>query len=343
MSLVAMKCPACGADIELDDSREFGFCSFCGTKVMQDKIVVEHKGNVKIDNSEYVEKFLQNARRAKQKEDWEEVEKYYNLVEQNDPANIEAIFYSSYGKAMLSMVENDIYKRQQICNVFCNSISVIDDNYHVEKSEENQKIISQMHSDLFNMYGTSFVYTQKKNSYGNVVSDNSTETYYIFAKIAFSFIESIENIIKVDDELVYWKMIYEQYKYLARNEGLTVEARNKNRELALSVGNKIHEKDPMFNVDDIEKATKSGCYVATSVYGSYDCPQVWTLRRYRDNRLALTWYGRLFIKSYYAVSPTIVKMFGNTVWFNKMWRGKLDRMVEKLQAEGFESTSYYDK
>ena len=25
-----------------------------------------------------------------------------------------------------------------------------------------------------------------------------------------------------------------------------------------------------------------GCYVATCIYGSYDCPQVWTLRRYRD-------------------------------------------------------------
>ena len=31
-----------------------------------------------------------------------------------------------------------------------------------------------------------------------------------------------------------------------------------------------------------------GCYVATCVYGSYDCPQVWTLRRFRDNTLAET-------------------------------------------------------
>ena len=31
-----------------------------------------------------------------------------------------------------------------------------------------------------------------------------------------------------------------------------------------------------------------GCYVATAVYGSYDCPEVWTLRRYRDYTLAAT-------------------------------------------------------
>ena len=86
-----------------------------------------------------------------------------------------------------------------------------------------------------------------------------------------------------------------------------------------------------------------GCYVATAVYGSYDCPEVWTLRRYRDDTLAQTWYGRAFIRTYYAVSPTLVKWFGHTKWFKKMWHGKLDRMVAKLQANGVESTPYKDK
>lgn len=86
-----------------------------------------------------------------------------------------------------------------------------------------------------------------------------------------------------------------------------------------------------------------GCYVATCVYGSYDCPQVWTLRRFRDNTLGSTWYGRAFIKVYYAISPTLVKWFGKTKWFKKMWKGTLDRMVKKLQNSGVESTPYEDK
>lgn len=89
--------------------------------------------------------------------------------------------------------------------------------------------------------------------------------------------------------------------------------------------------------------SSGGCYVATAVYGSYDCPQVWTLRRYRDYTLAATWYGRLFIKTYYAISPTLVKWFGHTKWFKKMWKGKLDRMVAKLQSEGVASSPYEDK
>ena len=90
-------------------------------------------------------------------------------------------------------------------------------------------------------------------------------------------------------------------------------------------------------------SSSGGCYIATCVYGSYDCPEVWTLRRYRDYTLAETWYGRAFIKTYYAISPTLVKWFGHTEWFKKMWQGKLDRMVANLQANGVESTPYEDK
>ena len=91
-----------------------------------------------------------------------------------------------------------------------------------------------------------------------------------------------------------------------------------------------------------DKPTGEGCYIATSVYGSYDSPEVWTLRRYRDEVLSQTWYGRLFIKTYYAISPTLVRLFGGTDLFQDFWRGQLDSMVESLQDQGFESTPYQD-
>ena len=85
-----------------------------------------------------------------------------------------------------------------------------------------------------------------------------------------------------------------------------------------------------------------GCYVATAVYGSYDCPQVWTLRRFRDNALAKTWYGRAFIRVYYAISPTLVKWFGHRKHFQRFWKGKLDKMVAKLQDKGYDDSPYKD-
>ena len=110
----------------------------------------------------------------------------------------------------------------------------------------------------------------------------------------------------------------------------------------LTLPQSVHLDSLALTGSDQLKQSK-GCYVATCVYGSYDCPQVWTLRRFRDDTLGSTWYGRLFIRAYYAVSPTLVKWFGKTNWFKKLWRSKLDRMVAKLQSNGVEDTPYEDK
>lgn len=86
----------------------------------------------------------------------------------------------------------------------------------------------------------------------------------------------------------------------------------------------------------------NGCYIATAVYGTYDCPQVWTLRRFRDNFLSKTAYGRIFIRIYYKVSPCLVKLFGNSKWFCSVGRNILDSIVTRLNKRGFENTRYKD-
>ncbi len=78
-----------------------------------------------------------------------------------------------------------------------------------------------------------------------------------------------------------------------------------------------------------------GCYIATCVYGSYDCPEVMTLRRFRDDVLKTSMSGRLFIRTYYAVSPSLVRHFGNRTWFRSFWKQNLDRMVNGLRRRGF--------
>lgn len=92
-----------------------------------------------------------------------------------------------------------------------------------------------------------------------------------------------------------------------------------------------------------QETPSEGCYVATCVYGSYDCPQVWTLRRFRDDTLGKNAFGRAFIRLYYAVSPAVVRWFGNTGWFRRLWRDVLDRLVRRLNAEGVKNTPYMDR
>ncbi len=109
-----------------------------------------------------------------------------------------------------------------------------------------------------------------------------------------------------------------------------------------SSGSPIGSSDPgMFGA--YHHRDSQGCYVATCVYGSYDCPQVWTLRRFRDDTLAKTAPGRAFIRAYYAISPAIVTWFGGTAWFKRLWRGVLDSMVRRLNADGVADTPYDDQ
>jgi hypothetical protein len=50
---------------------------------------------------------------------------------------------------------------------------------------------------------------------------------------------------------------------------------------------------------------KSGCFIATAVYGSPDCREVALLRQFRDDVLLSTQLGRLGVDTYYHISPPI--------------------------------------
>lgn len=85
-----------------------------------------------------------------------------------------------------------------------------------------------------------------------------------------------------------------------------------------------------------------GCYVATAVYGSYDVPQVWVLRRWRDDRLSRTSLGRAFIRTYYRWSPRLVAACGTSRAFVVPARLLLDRLVRRLRKAGVLDTPYID-
>ncbi|MBR1530857.1 MAG: TFIIB-type zinc ribbon-containing protein [Eubacterium sp.] len=106
MGMVALKCPGCGANIELDESREFGFCNFCGTKLMQDKVVVEHQGTVNIDNTNELNNLYMLARRAKDNKDTDNAQKYYEQIIVKDPMSWEANFYTVYYQSMNCIIAN---------------------------------------------------------------------------------------------------------------------------------------------------------------------------------------------------------------------------------------------
>lgn len=90
-------------------------------------------------------------------------------------------------------------------------------------------------------------------------------------------------------------------------------------------------------------SSSDGCYIATAVYGSYDCPEVWTLRRFRDEYLKGSVFGRLFVRFYYAVSPGLVRRVGGRDFFRKPVKRVLDQFVIHLKNKGYQDTPYDDR
>ena len=127
------------------------------------------------------------------------------------------------------------------------------------------------------------------------------------------------------------------------NDGSSKNGRPASRRWSLSTAEIIERNNNKYKSGKKSSQQSSeGCYIATAVYGSYDCPQVWSLRRFRDYTLASTWYGRAFIRIYYAISPSLVKHLGKTRWFQAMWKCILDPLVTHLNVNGVEDSPYID-
>lgn len=82
-----------------------------------------------------------------------------------------------------------------------------------------------------------------------------------------------------------------------------------------------------------QPAKKEGCYIATAVYGSYDAPEVITLRRFRDETLRNSAFGRWFIRTYYRLSPPVAEKLKSAKRINAFVRSILDRWVERLNRK----------
>lgn len=79
----------------------------------------------------------------------------------------------------------------------------------------------------------------------------------------------------------------------------------------------------------------SGCYVASMVYGDYNAPEVMVLRKFRDEVLVKNFFGRVFIRLYYLVSPVFVKIAEKIPFLKKISKKMIDKLVlflEKKQA-----------
>ena len=293
------------------------------------------------------------ARSAKASNDATTAKKYYDMILAEDPLNWEPVFYSVY-YTYSTMKNAEIgSKANEIKNCLNTVLLMVEQN---TDAEERSRILLDLKNSIASV--GLILQAASINFYNSLPGltknpfDKSARTVLI-GDLLLTMGEALQRnqmpahatdvfkqaIITIETEMFFSASFKEDNipAQLAPHYTRKVNA-----------ANFIRESEPEYKTKHeaaVENFAnkKGGCYVATCVYGSYDCPEVWTLRRFRDNTLGSTWYGRTFIRTYYAISPTLVKWFGKTTWFKKMWKGTLDRMVKKLEANGVENTPYEDK
>lgn len=108
MALISVKCPSCGGDIQLDDTREFGFCINCGTKIMihDEAQNIKVSGKVQLDTSENAANCIDLANKAFDIKDYIEAYNYYTKALEYDSSSYKAVFRKGLCAGYLSDEEN---------------------------------------------------------------------------------------------------------------------------------------------------------------------------------------------------------------------------------------------
>ncbi len=325
-------------------------CQSCGTKYSVEEAkkmmiegTVEIQGTVKIDSSDELKNLYQIARRAKDDNNGENAAKYYDMILVKDPSSWEATFYVVYFKAMECKIAQIQSAGISVANCIDTVLKLIKDS--ISDKEEQKKAYTEVANRV--MIIAIMLYNGAKNHYDGI--DGQIRHNYLqeWLNNAFSAITCVYTLGDNLDLLFGSNADANNLSVSAWKQGVTwhqgligsLADKEGNRNTVNEYSSKIKKYDSTYTAPQESGA----CYVATAVYGSYDCPEVWTLRRYRDYSLDTTWCSRTFIKIYYAISPTIVKWFGKTEWFNKFWKSRLDKIVAKLKEKGYESTKYNDK
>lgn len=149
-------------------------------------------------------------------------------------------------------------------------------------------------------------------------------------KLAQSDPTKLKQIFQEKENSGYGKTMWDEYSFLLINNSqwpLTREAKSLWAFTVLDFGQLkfANEKQPDNN------NSKGGCYIATMVYGDYDHPQVIELRNYRDDTLLKTHLGRLFVKIYYSVSPSIVTILKRHDKINLFIKRGLDKFINHIK------------
>lgn len=341
-------CEMCGSHDLIKQDGLF-ICQYCGMKYSLEeakKLIIEgvidvSGSTVKIDESEKVQNIFMLARRAVREDNRADAIKYYEMIAIKDPSNWESTFYPQYYRAYDCSMNDMKHMFSSLLTNLKIVLSLVDDSNMTEI--EKQDAIKKMHQAYLSLVSSIAKvitdYTNDSNKTVELRNDIFVTNVSYLASFLYSagdefyaLHQNVAETAKVAESL--WKKGINIHLSIL---GLVLDEKP-HYKVMRDVEEKIRKLDKKFSLPERHGA----CYIATAVYGSYDCPPVWTLRRYRDFYLKKTLAGRSFIRIYYAISPSLVSIFGNSILIHNWTKKLLDQFVNYLNRKGISSKYYRD-
>ena len=192
----------------------------------------------------------------------------------------------------------------------------------VEKyGEDNELVINIGTGLIYRIVNCAVAYMNEQINIANY-------SQYLFERQSDKIIGALGEIKKLINKISKIKGNKEAIKY--KNEtkrslldNLKVIKENESTQRSNEFDRLIRPKPPV-------NTNSGGCYIATMAYGDYDHPQVLELRRFRDEILQKSLFGRFFISCYYAVSPSLVEYLKHNHRINVLIKKILDNFINYI-------------
>lgn len=343
MPYVKVNCTSCGGEIQLDSSKDTGYCLHCGTKVIFEEAIQK----IELLNIPKTENLIKIARAAYEDKNYSEAIDYFNRVLEIDIENWEAVFYKGLSKAWQSTLSNNCLP--DAINGSKRALAMIYQKGVLSKEElEKTKIKFAIETNdiIISFFNLAKSHYEK---YWNL--ENSAPEYWCYLEYCIQASEhciTLLSAIQTNAKITLLKNVINLLVEKCKNQ-MYVAGHNEYGDIRkfVSLGDserqqavlkydkyvfEIRKYDPSYQAPKINRSN-NGCYIATAIYGSYDAVQVIVLRRYRDDVLLKSFFGRVFVRLYYWISPFFVKTFVRDSRINYLSKVLLDKITEKIEEE----------
>jgi DNA-directed RNA polymerase subunit RPC12/RpoP len=294
-------CPKCGGELRVPSNIDQVKCMYCGCE-----IILPGRES---DKSSNISNLLSLAETTEKAKNFTQADEYYSRVLEIDNQNPSTWL----GKARCAAQQTT------------NSLPRIEEaiTYISQASQLGIVDTDEMTGTIVTLAKAARVYTQTMAILLKETLDNNTAQYHggPFFGMAFTRVtEECANIfitvhgpriLKVMNFL--WKSspgleIADEISSILQtindaflfNVPKGLEAKNGFFKQTFALQQEIKTKYPNWQ---IIKPVRKDCFIATATFGDPNHPDVLVLRRFRDDCLSQNWFGKLFVRLYYFLSP----------------------------------------